>query len=153
MLMILTTLGLTACGDPEPESSAMDPGQESWLRYCGSCHGIDGEGKPPAFPPVDGSEWLELPPEGLALIVLRGLRGEIEVKGERYSGFMPPMRHMSDRDIALAVGWMETAWAGRDAGLDADDVARIREQVRGRQQPMEGYEGLIEAMDELESAP
>ncbi len=142
---------LAACGVEEPAGDPMEAGQERWLRYCASCHGAEGEGRPPSFPPVAGSEWLELPSEALALIVLRGLRGEIEVKGEKYRGFMPPMRHMSDEDIALSVAWMEETWGDREATLQARDIAELRDRVMGDRQPMEGLDGVTSALEQLEN--
>ncbi|MEE4296997.1 MAG: cytochrome c [Wenzhouxiangella sp.] len=139
---------LTACNSSTPPTQLAE-GQEPYLRYCASCHGNQGEGKPPAFPPLAGSEWMELPSEALALIVLYGLRGEIEVAGRTYRGYMPPMQHLSDEDIAALLGFAERAWAGREAGLGVADIARLRTAFTQRRPPLEGLDGLMRALDEL----
>lgn len=147
-LVLLAWLLLIGCEQHTVDRDELAPGQEPYLRYCASCHGNTGEGKPPAFPPLAGSEWLELPPEGLAIIVLAGLRGEIEVAGRTYRGFMPPMRNIGDADIAAIVGYMESSWAGREPGLAPDDVAALRDRFAGRS-PLEGWQGVEEALEAL----
>lgn len=139
---------LTACNSGAPPGQLAE-GQEPYLRYCASCHGNQGEGKPPAFPPLAGSEWMELPSEALALIVLYGLRGEIEVAGRTYRGYMPPMQHLSDEDIASLLGFAERTWSGREAGLGVADIARLRSAFAERRPPLEGMDGLMQALDEL----
>lgn len=129
----------------------MVQGQEPYLRWCASCHGINGEGKPPTFPPIAGSEWLDLSDEALTLIILYGLRGEIQVMGQTYRGYMPPMQHLRDEDIADIVGFMRTAWTDREAHLDAAGVAELRTVFPGRRPPLEGLEGLLEAVEFVES--
>lgn len=126
----------------------MAAGQQSYLRYCGTCHGTDGGGKAPAFPPLAGSDWLALGPEAVALISLRGLRGEIRVAGEHYRGYMPPMKHVDDADLAAILDYMGSAWADWEGTPDADAVAAIRrDHARGA--PMEGRAGLEAALAEM----
>lgn len=149
LIVLIGVLALAGCEREPPEPVELVPGQEPYLRYCASCHGNAGEGRLPAFPPLEGSEWLELPPEGLALIVLYGLRGEIEVAGRTYRGYMPPMRNISDEEIAAIIGFMETRWGGREPDLDAGDVAELRDALPDRS-PLIGWDGVTEALEELE---
>lgn len=142
---------LVGCSSELPPSGEMAQGQEAYLRWCASCHGNQGEGKPPTFPPLAGSEWLDLSDEALALIILYGLRGEIEVMGQIYRGYMPPMQHLRDQDIADIVLFMRNAWTDREAHLDAAGVAELRTVFPGRRPPLEGLEGLLEAVEFVES--
>lgn len=150
MPALLLGLLVAACGgsggENDEASKSLAAGQEPYLRYCASCHGNRGEGKQPAFPPLAGSEWLELPAEGLARIVIRGLRGEITVAGERYNGLMPPMRHVADDDIAAIVGFLESTWAAREPTLDGEDITRIRGQAEGS--PLRGRDGVEATLEE-----
>jgi len=139
---------LTACNSESPPAELAE-GQEPYLRYCASCHGNQGQGKAPSFPPLSGSEWMELPSDALALIVLYGLRGEIEVAGETYRGYMPPMQHLGDEDIAALLGYAERTWAGREPALDATDIARLRTVFAERRPPLEGRAGVMQALDDL----
>lgn len=146
---MICMLLLAGC-DSQSEPVELAEGQEQYLRFCASCHGNQGEGKPPAFPPLANSEWMELPSEALALIVLYGLRGEIEVAGRTYRGYMPPMQHIPDEEIALLLAFSERAWGVRQDGLQADEIARLRTAFPGRRPPLEGLDGVLQALDELE---
>lgn len=150
VLVLLTLLLVAACEREASDRAEMAPGQEPYLRYCASCHGNSGEGRPPSFPPLNGSEWVEeLSPEGLALIVLYGLRGEIEVAGQTYRGYMPPMRNIGDENIAAIIGFMEANWVGRERGLDAGRVAELREAFSGHS-PLENRQDVEDLLEMTE---
>lgn len=147
--MATAILLLAGCGQVDlPDELAH--GQEPYLRYCASCHDNDGSGKPPAFPPLDGSEWLTLGPEAVALITLNGLRGEIEVAGQRYRGFMPPMRHIPDEELAALLDYMSQAWADWAEVPDSAAIGRLRDGRESRQ-PLEGLTGVEQALKEAGS--
>lgn len=135
-----------ACGQPDQETGLADSGREVFLRYCATCHGGNGEGRPPAFPPMTDPAWNGLPAEALALIALYGIQGEIEAGGQTYRGFMPPMQHISDADIAAAIGFVKTQWGGGESTLDAASVAELRETI-GRRSPWRGKDEIIEALE------
>lgn len=143
--LIATLAGCDAGSDPVE----LAEGQEPYLRYCASCHGNQGQGKAPAFPPLAGSEWMDLPSEALALIVLYGLRGEIEVAGQTYRGYMPPMQHLSDEEVASLLGFAERSWADREPVLTSLDIAALRTALPDRRGPLEGLEGVMQALDQL----
>ena len=144
-LMVPVVL-LAGCGEPPP-SGELAFGQEPYLRYCASCHGNQGQGKPPTFPPMANSEWLELGNDALGLIVLYGLRGEIEVAGQTYRGYMPPMQHISDEDVAALLTYINATWGPGDAPMSAEEVLRLRSAFEGPRSPLNGYDGLMEALD------
>lgn len=146
-ITLLVVVGLTACQPESDEEQSLAPGQEPYLRYCASCHGNQGQGRPPSFPPLAGSEWTELAPEGLAAIVLLGLRGEIEVAGESYRGFMPPLKHIDDAQLAAIVNFMTAQWADSGSELAPPDIAELRARLAGRG-PLEGREALDELIGE-----
>ncbi len=150
-IAVLLALLVIGCSSDMPPAGELALGQEPYLRWCSSCHGINGEGKPPTFPPIAGSEWLALSDDALALIILYGLRGEIEVMGQTYRGYMPPMQHLRDDDIADIITFMRSAWTDDEAQIDADEVARLRTVFPGRRPPLEGLEGLLEAVEFVES--
>jgi mono/diheme cytochrome c family protein len=148
LLLVTLTAALTGCdGGSDPVELA--EGQEPYLRYCASCHGNQGQGKAPAFPPLAGSEWMELPSEALAVIVLYGLRGEIEVAGQTYRGYMPPMQHLTDEDVAGLLGFAERSWANREPVLTSSDIAALRTALPDQRGPLEGLDGVMQALDRL----
>lgn len=145
-ILAFAVLSLSGCST---EAEPMAAGQEPYLRFCASCHGVNGEGKPPAFPPLAGSEWLDLGPDAVALIVLGGLSGEIEVAGQTYRGYMPPMRHLSDEDITALIGYIGDAWADWSEPIDQARVTALRGQVGGSR-PIQGLEGLETLLEEIQ---
>jgi len=155
MMTAIMSLTLTGCDRESREVSSvpMAQGQEPYLRFCASCHGNQGQGRPPAFPPIAGSEWMALPPEAHALIILYGLRGEIEVSGRTYRGLMPPMQHMSDQDIADVLVFIDSQWgehlAQGEPMLDAEDIAALRGALPGQRQPLYRLQGVLDAVEAL----
>ncbi|MEM7054617.1 MAG: cytochrome c [Pseudomonadota bacterium] len=141
-------LVLSGCSGESNQSDGLAMGQEPYLRYCASCHGNNGEGKSPAFPPIAGSEWLAMGPESVALIVLGGLSGEIEVAGQTYRGYMPPMRHVSDQDITALMGFIDDQWADWAEPITQAQVTELRGKVGSR--PIQGLEGLQALLEEIE---
>ena len=144
-LALLGTLTLAGCGDDRDAGTGM-PDERAFGRYCATCHGFDGSGRPPAFPPLADSEWLSLPDEALALIVLYGLQGEIEVAGRTYRGIMPGMSHLDDGEIADALAHVTATWGDGRTRLRAGDVARLRVAFPERRRPWRGRAELEQAL-------
>jgi len=147
--LALAALLLVACGEAPDSGAELEVGQAPYLRYCASCHGQQGEGRLPSFPPLAGSEWLEYDAGALTAIVLLGLRGEIEVAGRRYAGYMPPMRHVEDADIAAIIGFIKRRWGSAEADWSGADVSALRESLSGRGM-LEGRAGLNQLLEEME---
>lgn len=149
VLSMLWMVFVTGCGPATPPPSELAFGQEPYLRYCASCHGNQGQGKLPTFPPLAGSEWLALGPDALGLIVLYGLKGEIEVSGRTYRGYMPPMQHISDEDIAAILTYMGRDWAEREDAVSAARIAELRQVFAEPRPPLDGKPGLMAALEEI----
>src|SRR5690625_4300571 len=131
---LVVALLLTGCGAPDQDEMAASPGQADFNNHCAGCHGRLGQGRPPAFPPLDGSEWLELPPEALTSIILLGLRGDIEVAGKKYVGYMPPMTRLDDERVARIVNFVNDSWGARS------EERRVGKEGRARWSPWEARE-------------
>ncbi len=50
--------------------------------YCAACHQRNGQGDSQRFPPLAGSEWVTGDKKKLIDVLLKGLDGQIEVKGQ-----------------------------------------------------------------------
>ncbi|KPD25971.1 cytochrome C552 [Thermus scotoductus] len=115
---------------------------------CAGCHGPQGEGNPPAFPPLKGHVEKLLKAEGgrtyLLLAVLYGLQGPIKVEGKEYAGIMPGFAWLSDEEIALVLnhlaGWgapqgfkpysPEEVKAARAKALSPEEVLKHRQGLK-----------------------
>ncbi len=137
---------LAGCSDESDPSMA--PGQAEYVKYCATCHGRDGTGKPPTFPPLAASEWLADGPEPVALIVLLGLKGEIEVAGQTYRGYMPGMRQIADPELTALLGYVGREWGGWSSTPSTERIAELRALTEGVDMLI-GREGVDAARGEL----
>lgn len=144
--LVAAGLFLVGCSD-EPKAP-LQPGEAEYVRYCSTCHSSDGLGRPPTFPPLAGSEWLELGPEAVSLVVLLGLRGEIEVAGRTYRGYMPTMRQLDDSEITLILDYIDQQWADWERVPSTEETATLRARVTD-EPLLEGREALERLLDEV----
>ncbi|GLV47781.1 cytochrome c552 [Thermus sp. LT1-2-5] len=103
---LATYLGTTPPPPPPAAPEAKKTGAQVYTN-CQGCHGLQGEGNPPLFPPLKGHVAKLLGSEGgrsyLLLVVLYGLQGEIQVEGQVYNQVMPGFAWLSDEDLALVL--------------------------------------------------
>lgn len=144
----LAAAGLLLAGCSDEPDTPLQPGEAQYVQYCSACHARDGAGRPPTFPPLAGSEWLDLGPEAVSLVVLLGLRGEIEVAGRTYRGYMPTMRNLDDAEIALVLDHIDRQWADWESVPSAEDIAALRARVAD-EPLLEGREALERLLEEV----
>ena len=87
---------------------------------CQGCHQPTGMGVPGTFPPLAGHVPAILAAKDgrtvLIQIVLNGMQGQIEIKGQKYNGMMPTFGQLSDADLAAVLNHIATQW-GNDKAL------------------------------------
>lgn len=148
-----------AWAEAEGEKVAVDPVVQAGQRIfaqCAACHQQNGQGLPGAFPPLDGARWAIGSEDRLIRIVLHGLVGPIEVKGESYNGVMPAFPALDDADVAAVLTYVRQAWSNDASPVSPEDVARVRDEAGPRSSPWQSSELLeqfpLEDPSELESA-
>lgn len=122
----------------EAEKKQLALGEQSFAVTCAACHQMHGEGVPGAFPPLAGSEWVAGDVERLARIVLHGLYGKIEVKGQPWNLVMPGLGSagvLDDEKIAAALSYVRNSWGNEGSFVDAKLVAKVRAQYPDRYIP------------------
>lgn len=110
---------------------------------CQTCHGSDGNGIHALGPPLNGSDWIQGDKERLLSVVLFGLTGPVKVSGKLYKvpevgTEMPGIGandQLSDDDIAQITSFIRNAWNNKAPAVKAEDVRKVREKYRNRQQP------------------
>ena len=113
---------------------------------CKTCHQADGRGTEGNYPPLDGSPYVNGPPERIIRIVLDGLQGEITVEGKTFNNVMPAWRgQMNDEKIAAVLTYVRQAWGNKAPPVDAAMVKSIREATAKR--------GRAWTVPELEAVP
>ena len=94
---------------------------------CQTCHGADGKGTPPAFPPLVGQKDMMGDCVNHAAIVIYGLQGEIVVDGQTYNGVMTPQGDMlDDLQIAAVATYERNTWGNAFGDCTPVDVAKAR---------------------------
>ena len=115
-------------------------GEKLFIQQCAACHQATGLGVPGAFPPLAGSPWPVGNEERVIKIVLAGLAGEIEVKGQKYVGNMSNIgAGLKDAQVANIISYVRSAWGNQGGPIMDTKVAEVRKAIgaRGQYSPKE----------------
>ncbi|HEX9958121.1 MAG TPA: cytochrome c, partial [Fibrella sp.] len=120
-------------------------GRQYYLTTCAGCHGSDGGGLNRFAPPLAGSDWVTGDERRLALIVLHGMEGPVDVAGKVYDApnilpVMPAHSTMDDAAITAILMYIRNEW-GNDAGpINRRTVGTTRLTSQGRVMPWKASE-------------
>jgi mono/diheme cytochrome c family protein len=122
-------------GPPDP----MVVGKRLYTANCVACHQATGLGVAGQFPPLVGSEWVVggdwHGDNHLVKIMLHGLQGPIQVKGNTYNGAMPPWKQLKDDQIAAILTYIRNEWGNSAPPITAEHVAKVRTETEGQTEP------------------
>ncbi len=131
-LLIILLLGAVACGEHDASPRAEGPaarGAAFYSSLCAQCHGAAGTGLGKSFPPLSGSEWVQGDEELLAKIILYGLQGPIEVKGQEFRGLMIGFdRQLTDEDAAAILTYIRSSWENDAPPVSPSTIAKVRSE-------------------------
>lgn len=96
-----------------------------YTQFCAACHQANGLGND-RFPPLSGSEWVNGNKDTLINIVLKGLKGTIQVKGKAYDNNMPKLNMLPDKAIAEALTYIRQNFQNNAGAVSPDDVSKAR---------------------------
>jgi mono/diheme cytochrome c family protein len=124
----------------ENEQKQFVSGRQLYLTMCAGCHGSDGGGQPRFAPTLIGSDWVLGDEKRLALILLHGMEGPLEVNGKRYDApeilpVMPSHSTMDDADIASILTYIRNAWGNAGPAVSRRTVGMTRVTSQGRVVP------------------
>jgi hypothetical protein len=68
-------------------------------------------------------------------ILLHGLQGPIQVKGNTYNGAMPPWKQLKDDQIAMILTYIRNEWGNSAPPITAEQVAKVREETAAQTEP------------------
>lgn len=126
--------------EPDPDTPPVEPepidlvaeGEKVYQTVCIACHQPNGQGLPGVFPPLAGSDWVAGDEQRLALVVLHGLMGPIEVNGQAWNSLMPPHgATLDDRKIAAALSYVRSSWGNSSPEVSPDTVEKLRARFEG----------------------
>jgi mono/diheme cytochrome c family protein len=104
-------------------------GKTLYKKYCLTCHQANGSGVPGMFPPLGPGSWTSKSPEELISLILKGLKGEIEVNGESYKSAMPPQTKITDQELALVLTYVRSNFGNHFDSITIDRVKKVRESI------------------------
>jgi mono/diheme cytochrome c family protein len=117
---------------PTTESRLVDPGvmetgRQVYESQCAMCHGQEGKGHPPAYPPLAGNQSITMSsPVNSIRMVLNGGYAPGTRKNPRPYG-MPPFSHVLDDDhVAAVVTYVREAWGNGGTPVAAAQVNDLR---------------------------
>lgn len=101
-------------------------GAKVYQTNCSSCHQVNGEGTPGAFPPLAGNPVVAGDPAKVIHIVKFGLSGAVTVDGKTFNGMMPAWgTQLSNADIAAALTYVRSSWGNKASAVTEAQVAGV----------------------------
>ena len=119
----------------------LSSGEKIFAARCASCHQANGLGIDGQFPPLAGSEWVSADPAVISNIILKGLKGEIVVKGKTYgtsAAVNMAAVPISDREIANVVTYVRQSWGNSSSEVSEGEVAKFRSDSAEQQDQWTG---------------
>ncbi len=108
--------------------------------HCATCHQSNGQGLPNIYPGLEKNEWISGDADRLIKIVLKGLWGPISVNGQKFDPTkgVPPMTGfaglLSDEEIAGVLTYVRYSFKNSYPAVKPEDVKRVREETKDRNQ-------------------
>lgn len=135
----------SATAEAAPPPDPMKVGARVFTSQCASCHQATGLGQPGVYPPLAGSEWV-LTGDGArpTAIVLKGLQGPIQVKGNSYNNVMAAFGNLRDSQIAALMTYIRgnPEWGNSAAPVTEEQVKAWRAEHAARGNAWTGPELL-----------
>jgi mono/diheme cytochrome c family protein len=124
----------------ESEQKQFVSGRQLYLTTCAGCHGSDGGGQPRFAPPLKASDWVLGDEKRLALILLHGMEGPLEVNGKRYDApeilpVMPSHSTIDDAALASVLTYIRNEWGNAGGAVSRRTVGMTRVMSQGRVMP------------------
>ncbi|MDQ2926932.1 MAG: cytochrome c [Pseudomonadota bacterium] len=123
--------------EPAPSSSArlvdptvMELGRNIYVKQCAVCHGDEGNGQPPFYPPLAANRSIVMAsPVNSIRMVLNGGYPPGTAKNPRPHG-MPPFAHiLNDAEVAATVTYIRVAWNNTGTPVTAAQANDLRKVV------------------------
>ena len=146
MKKLTLTLALSLCATvasfaQDDIKTSAERGKAIFMQTCMACHQPTGLGIPGAFPPFDGSEYVQGDTKRLVALVIKGYMGPIEVKGQKFNNILiavdtqfPILKE--NAKLADVLNYIRTAWSNKaDTAITPDFIQKIRDEFKDRTAP------------------
>jgi mono/diheme cytochrome c family protein len=107
--------------------ATMELGRQVYTAQCAMCHGNEGKGFPPAFPPLANNQSIEMAsPVNAVRMILNGGYAPATRGNPRPYG-MPPFAHiLNDEQVAAVATYVRVAWGNGGTPVDAAQANALR---------------------------
>ncbi len=124
----------------EDDQKQFTLGRQHYLSTCAGCHGTDGAGLSRFAPTLIGSDWVLGDEKRLALILLHGMEGPVDVAGKVYDvpdilPVMPPHSTLDDGAITAIMTYIRNEWGNQASPVSRRIVGTTRHTSQGRVVP------------------
>ena len=136
-------------GEQAAELSPRDRGKKIFAANCQTCHQATGQGVPGQYPPLAGSEFTNGGSRRMGMIVLKGLQGPVQVKGQQYgSAVMQPWdKTLTDQKIADVMTYERSDWGNGASPVTAEQIAALRKELANHPESFTEHD-ILAAPDE-----
>lgn len=116
-------------------------GKALYAVTCLVCHQPTGNGLPPVFPPLNGSEYVIGDQRRFVAITLKGATGELTVKGTKFNGIFiaadqqfPQLK--DEAKLADVLNYVANSWDNKvGKPITPDFIKKVREEFKDRTAP------------------
>ncbi|TFW01947.1 c-type cytochrome, partial [Oxalobacteraceae bacterium OM1] len=131
MAVYLKSLPQSQVEDAEAGANADEQtlkiGGSLYEKHCATCHGADGKGDPPGYPPLAGSRAVVLSsPVNPIRMVLHGGYAPSTRGNPRPFGMPPFGALLNDDDVAALVTYVRNSWGNHASAVSAAQVNQYR---------------------------
>jgi mono/diheme cytochrome c family protein len=112
------------------DKATMERGKKIYVKYCVSCHQVDGGGVPGLNPPLLQTPHVLGSKTKLIRIVLKGMNTHEEIDGEIYSNTMAPHNHLTDEQIADVLTYIRNSFGNKAVLITPGDVKYVRARTK-----------------------
>jgi mono/diheme cytochrome c family protein len=136
MAIYLKALAPRDSPPPTPDSArlvaprVMEAGRHVYVEQCAICHGDEGKGKPPAYPPLAGNRSIVMasPVNGIRM-VLNGGYPPGTSKNPRPHGMPPFAQVLGDDDVAAVLTYIRVAWGNTGTPVSPAQANALRKVI------------------------
>jgi mono/diheme cytochrome c family protein len=102
-------------------------GKTVYDQHCASCHGKNGEGMPPNYPPLAQNQSIQMESAVNPIrMVLNGGYPPGTADNPRPYGMPPFAQNLSDNEVAAIVTYIRVSWGNHGAPVSAADANKLR---------------------------
>jgi mono/diheme cytochrome c family protein len=107
--------------------SVLARGSQIYQARCAVCHQADGQGEPPAYPPLAQNQSIEMESAVNPIrMVLNGGYPPQTAANPRPYGMPPFAQVLSDEEIAAVITCIRIAWGNHGQPVTPEDVIALR---------------------------